>query len=205
MINVPVQSGVLLFSNCNRLAPVPMSMVALVFTVSLLRRSLKPPVANVLLSITRLEELLIRSEAPSCSVPPPVMVVGPVYELLPESVSVPAPVLVSPPAPLLPMALAKVTSFPLVSIVPPPACSVTDRTEMSTFPAPKAYWSVPPLKLSGPAPRLLIVVNCTAPSLRFRPPLKLLFPPKMTVLIPSFVRPKEPPPPTMRRWMVSAT
>ena len=97
MINVPVQSGVLLLSNCNRLAPEPMSIVALVFTVSLLSRSLKPPVANVLLSITRLEELLIRSEAPSCSVPPPVMVVGPVYRVVARKRKC-TTVLVSPPA-----------------------------------------------------------------------------------------------------------
>jgi len=58
--------------------------------------------------------------------------------------------------------------LPFVSIVPPPALSVTARAELK--PAP--YRSVPPLKVSPPAaaPRLLSALTLSAPALTVVPP-----------------------------------
>jgi hypothetical protein len=88
--------------------------------------------------------------------------------LLPESISVPAPVLVSPPAPPIPWLM--VVSKPLVSMVPPPALSVIVRVVARLKLAPNC--SVPPLKVSAPvlAPRLLSAETLTMPALKLVPP-----------------------------------
>ena len=87
--------------------------------------------------------------APACSVPA-LTAVAPEYVLSPDSLSVPAPILVSPPLPeIVPARIAK---LPLVSTVPPAEFSVTSRLEKK----PERYSSVPPLKLRPPRslPRL---------------------------------------------------
>src|SRR5439155_958018 len=100
------------------------------------------------------------------------------------SVSVPAPALVRPPAPLLPIALANVALLPFVSMVPPLALRVTVRTETSAPPDPAAHRSTPPLKVSGPVPRLLTAAISTTPALTLTPPLNVLFPPRTRTLVP---------------------
>jgi hypothetical protein len=86
--------------------------------------------------------------------------------LAPDSVSVPAPVLVRPPAPE--MVPASVALLPLVSKVPPPALSVTARLVVN----PERYRSVPPPKARPPeaAPRFASAATASAPPLMVVPP-----------------------------------
>src|SRR6202011_3180446 len=80
---------------------------------------------------------------PACSVPA-LTDVAPVYVLLPDSVSVPVPILVSPPGPLI--APERVALLPLVSTVPPAACNTIGSALAILAPA---ISKVPPVK-TGP-------------------------------------------------------
>ena len=71
----------------------------------------------LLITLPKIEPLV--PPLPSCKVPA-VMVVGPLYVLLPVSTQVPAPIFVSPPVPeIVPENVVLVLSLPLVSVAEP--------------------------------------------------------------------------------------
>jgi hypothetical protein len=113
----------------------------------------------------------VRSPVPSAVLDPIASVpalsaVPPEYKLLPDSVSVPAPILVSPPVPL--MVPASVALLPLVSNVPPPLLSATVRLMVK----PERNCKAPPPKARPPAlpPRLLSADTASVPVLIVVPP-----------------------------------
>ena len=86
---------------------------------------------------------------------------------MPLRVSVPAPFLLRSPVPV--KSPVNSESNPLVSIVPPPAFSVTARPLMIEA----VVCSVPPSNVRGPAasPRLLSALTDTIPSSMVVPPV----------------------------------
>ena len=94
---------------------------------------------------------------------PALTVEAPVKEETPLRVRLPEPFLVTPPAPLLPMALVKVMLFPLVSKVAPPVPTVTVRPEISNV-VLLAQRRPPPKKFSPPeGPRLVRALASMSP------------------------------------------
>ena len=108
--------------------------------------------------------------------------------LAPESVSVPAPILVSPPMPE--SVPPSVELLPLVSKVPPPKLSVTARFEVK----PARYCKVPPpsVRVPEPLPRLLSADTASVPPLIVVPPKYVLAPDSVSVPAPILVRPPMP-------------
>ena len=91
--------------------------------------------------------------------------VAPVKVFTPCSVRLLVPILVRPPVPLLPTALAKVMSNPVVSKTAPPVPKVTVLVEGSKA-APN--FRVPPWKLKAALPSLFKASACTTPWLKKR-------------------------------------
>jgi hypothetical protein len=79
----------------------------------------------------------------------------------------PSPALVSPPAPLSP--LAKATVLPLVSKVPPETPRDISLDEMSVV-VPAAHCRPPPFSVIDPVPKLLAAEKLTRPALIVVPP-----------------------------------
>ncbi len=75
---------------------------------------------------------------------PPLTVVDPVQPAAPLRVRLPAPDLVKLPTPLLPMALLKTTSKPLVSNTAPPGPKVMDLADGSKAVPSGSHLSTPP-------------------------------------------------------------
>ncbi len=86
---------------------------------------------------------------------------------MPESVSVPAPILLSPPTPE--STDASVTLLPLVSNVAPPAPKAASCDEMSAL-LPVAHCRPPPSIVTGPVPKLLAELKLMNPPVRVVPP-----------------------------------
>src|SRR5260221_3438080 len=121
---------------------------------------------------------------PTWSVPA-LIVVPPLYVFVPVSVSVPRPSLVNEPTPLITPLKVEVVPASARN-VPAPALSVTALLDVIPPPAASAS-RVPPLKLSGPVPRLTSLVTAVMPPLRFVPPLYVFAPVSVSVPRPSLV------------------
>ena len=124
--------------------------------------------------------VLPKFPSPLTATTPPFMATPPSKVLVPDKVNFPVPVLVSKPTP--DKALLKVRSYPLVSMVPPPAFKLPARAELKAANACK----VPPSKLSAPAasPKFPSLLTATTPPFMATPPSKVFTPDKVKTPVP---------------------